>query len=136
MGCCGDSQNGGRRNMNASTLLHRQVHPSWVLGDRVTSQAFRPTPKDKKRLSVYDGDQITAEAAWQHYTNDLGHTSAGVLTVTVGECDNLELPVVPDPATFQEHTLIDFSAFSRRQIETKAKTLRANANLRGWQYRP
>ena len=122
--------------MNANTLLYRQVHPSWIQNDRITSQAFRPTPKDKKRLSAYDGDQITAEAAWQHYTNDLGHTSAGVLAVTVGECDNLELPVVPDPSTFQEHTLIDFSAFSRRQIETKAKTLRANANLRGWQYRP
>lgn len=121
--------------MNASTLLHRQVHPSWVLGGRVTSQAFRPTPKDKKRLSVYDGDQITAEAAWQHYTND-GSTSAGVLAVTVGECYTLELPVVPDPTDFREHALIDFSAFSRRQIETKAKILRANANLRGWQYRP
>ena len=122
--------------MNANTLLYRQVHPSWIQKDRITSQAFRPTPKDKKRLSVYDGDQITAEAAWQHYTNDLGLTSAGVLAVTVGECCTLELPVVPDPATFQEHTLIDFSAFSRRQIETKAKLLRENANLRGWQYDP
>lgn len=122
--------------MNANTLLYRQVHPSWIQNGRITSQAFRPTPKDEKRLSVYDGDQITAEAAWQHYTNGLGHTSAGVLAVTVEECDNLELPVVPDPATFQEHTLIDFSAFSRSQIETKAKILRANADLRGWQYDP
>ncbi len=122
--------------MNANTLLYRQVHPSWIQKGRITSQAFRPTPKDEKRLSVYDGDQITAEAAWLHYTQDLGHTSAGVLAVTVGECDNLELPVVPDPATLQEHTLIDFSAFSRRQIETKAKILRANADLRGWQYDP
>ncbi len=122
--------------MNANTLLYRQVHPSWIQNGRITSQAFRPTPKDEKRLSVYDGDQITAEAAWQHYTNDLGYTSAGVLAVTVEECDNLELPVVPDPATFQEHTLIDFSAFSRSQIETKAKILRAKADLRGWQYDP
>ena len=120
--------------MNVNTLLYRQVHPSWIQNGRITSQAFRPTPKDEKRLSVYDGDQITAEAAWQHYTNDLGYTSAGVLAVTVGECHNLELPVVPDPATFQEHTLIDFSAFSRRQIETKAKILSRTANLRGWQY--
>ncbi len=120
--------------MNANTLLYRQVHPSWIQNGRITSQAFRPTPKDEKRLSVYDGDQITAEAAWQHYTNDLGYTSAGVLAVTVEECDNLELPVVPDPATFQAHTLIDFSAFSRSQIETKAKILRAKADLRGWQY--
>ena len=122
--------------MNANTLLYRQVHPSWIQKGRITSLAFRPTPKDKKRLSVYDGDQITADAAWQHYTNDLGYTSAGVLAVTVEECDNLELPVVPDPATFQEHTLIDFSAFSRKQIETKAKILRAKADLRGWQYDP
>ena len=122
--------------MNANTLLYRQVHPSWIQKDRITSQAFRPTPKDKKRLSVYDGDQITAEAAWQHYTNDLGHTSAGVLAVTVGECSTLELPVVPDSTVFQEHTLIDFSAFTRREIETKAKILSRTANSRGWQYDP
>jgi len=121
--------------MNADTLLHRQVHPSWAQQDRVTSQVFRPTPKDEKRLSVYDGDQITAEAAWNHYTNDLGHVSAGVLAVTVAECVTQQLPVVPDPAPFPEHVLIDFTGLAESEIKQKAKHLRGAAQRRGWQYR-
>lgn len=122
--------------MNPETLLHhRQVHPSWVQQGRVTSQVFRPTPKDQKCLSVYDGDQITGEAAWSHYTNDLGHASAGVLAVTVGECDSQRLGVVPDSKTFPEHVLIDFSEFSENQIKKIAKRLRAAAESRGWRYR-
>ena len=72
--------------MTDLTLLHRQVNPSWVHLGRVTSQAFKPTPKDNRRLSVYDGDQVTAHRAWSHYTGDLGFTSIGVLAVTVSEC--------------------------------------------------
>jgi len=52
--------------MNSGTLLHRQVNPSWVQQGRVTSQVFKPTPKDNHRLSVYDGDQVTALQAWLH----------------------------------------------------------------------
>ena len=121
--------------MNAETLLHRQVHPSWVQQGRVTSQAFRPTPKDQKRLSVYDGDQISAEDAWNHYSISLGHASMGVLAVTVTECTRQQLSVVPDPKTFPEHVLIDFSEFAENQIKKKAKHLRAAAASRGWQYR-
>ena len=47
--------------MTGTTLLLRQIHPSFVQDGRVTSQAFRPTPKDESLLSVYDGDQITPE---------------------------------------------------------------------------
>jgi hypothetical protein len=54
--------------MTGATFLLRQVHPSFVQAGRVTSQAFRPTPKDRSLLSVYDGDQITPEAAWIHFT--------------------------------------------------------------------
>lgn len=120
--------------MNSDTLLHRQVHPSWVQLGRVTSQAFRPTPKDEKRLSVYDGDQITPQAAWDHFTNNLSYTSAGVLSVTVRECDIQHLPVIPDPDHFPEHVLIDFSGFAENKIKQKSKHLRASAELRGWQY--
>jgi hypothetical protein len=116
------------------TLLHRQIHPLWVQQGRVTSQAFRPTPKDQKCLSVYDGDQISAENAWMHYTAKLGLMSTGVLAVSVAECIAQGLSVSPDPAPFPEHTLIDFSAFSEKPIRTIAKHLKARAELRGWQY--
>lgn len=121
--------------MNTSTLLHRQVHPSWVQQGRVTSQAFRPTPKDEKRLSVYDGDQIAAEAAWTHYTNTLGYASVGVLSVTVGECERPGLTVVADPEPFPEHVLINFDEFAENHIRQIAKDLRMAAASRGWQYR-
>lgn len=121
--------------MNTGTLLHRQVHPSWVQQGRVTSQAFRPTPKDEKRLSVYDGDQIGAEAAWAHYTNTLGYASVGVLAVTVGECRAQQLTVAADPEPFPEHVSVDFDDFAESRIRQIAKDLKATAASRGWRYR-
>ena len=118
--------------MNRTTLLLRQIHPSFVQQGRVTSQAFRPTPKDEHRLSMYDGDQITAERSFRHYTETLRFHSTGVLGVTVTECVDLELGVDPDPVTFPEHVVVDFSGFERRDTEKKAKLLKAKADMRGW----
>jgi len=120
--------------MSGSTLLYRQVHPSWVQLGRVTSQAFRPTPKDQKKLSAYDGDQITAKRAWLHYTSTLGLASVGVLAVTTDECRLVGLSVEPDPKPFPEHVLIDFTLFQENEIKSIAKRLKAHADLRGWQY--
>ena len=117
-------------------MLIRQIHPSFVQDGRVTSQAFRPTPKDDNKLSTYDGDQIDPESAWKHYTGTLGFQSDGALGVTVAECDDLELTVVSDPAPFREHVLIDFSEHERKQIEKRAKKLRAHAVNRYWLYQP
>jgi hypothetical protein len=120
--------------MNDITLLLRQIHPEFVQDKRPSSQAFRPTPKDEKKLSVYDGDQISPEAAWRHYTEELGLASCGALAVCVAECSALDLPVVPDPESFPEHCLVDFSEFSKSATEKKAKLLKAKAIARGWQY--
>ncbi len=52
--------------MNDATLLYRQVNPNFIRIDpptrqeRCTAQAFYPSAQDQK-LSVYDGDRITAE---------------------------------------------------------------------------
>ena len=121
--------------MNSDTLLHRQVHPAWVQQGTITSQVFRPTPKDEKHLSVYDGDQITAELSWWHFTRVLKHESVGVMAVTIGECEKEELTVAPDPEPFPEHVFVDFSAYGENQIKKKAKRLKAVAEVRGWQYR-
>jgi hypothetical protein len=120
--------------MNEGTLLHRQINPSWLQQGRVTSQAFKPTLKDNKRLSVYDGDQISAEGSWQHYTRELGFISFGVLAVTVAECIAQELLAEPDSAPFPSHAVIRFDGCSGSQMEKKAKRLKAAAELRGWQY--
>jgi hypothetical protein len=115
-------------------MLHRQVNPSWIQNGRVTSQAFKPTPKDEGLLSVYDGDQISAEGAWTHFTTVLKFQSVGSLALTVKECDDNELPVRPKPETFPEHVVVDFTAFDGNQVEKKAKKLKACADVRGWQY--
>lgn len=42
--------------MKPSSLLLRQVNPNWILDERITSQAFKPTKKEQNLLlSVYDG---------------------------------------------------------------------------------
>ena len=57
--------------MTPETQLLRQINPSFIKKGRITSQVFSPTPKDKKKLSVYDGDLITPEEAWAHFTEQL-----------------------------------------------------------------
>lgn len=121
--------------MTPTSLLLRQVHPDFLQLGRPTSQVFRPTPKDEEKLSVYDGDMITAEASLEHYTKALGFESEGVLAVTVTECDGEELPVTSDPEPFPEHCVIDFSGLAKKVIERKAKALSKLANARDWQYR-
>ena len=128
--------------MNDATLLYRQVNPNFIRIDphtrqeRCTAQAFYPSAQDQK-LSVYDGDRITAENSWRHFTNSSGLKSGGVVAVTVQDCRALELPVIPDGIPYPEHVSIDFAALrSRNQIVTKAKLLRAAADKYGWQFRP
>ncbi|QDV11442.1 hypothetical protein CA51_13060 [Rosistilla oblonga] len=122
--------------MNSSTTLIRQIHPSFVQDGRITSQAFRPTPKDEDMLSTYDGDQIDAKSAWKHYTESLGHVSDGALGVSVSECEALDLKVTSDPESFPEHVLIDFSGHGRKQIEKRAKKLKLHAETRDWLFQP
>lgn len=121
--------------MTPATLLLRQIHPHWIRDGRVTSQAFRPTRKDEDLLSVYDGDQIDAKSAYEHYTGQLALGSVGTMAVTVAECAQQELTAKADPIPFPEHVVIDFRPFPRSQVEAKAKYLARVAMERGWQYR-
>jgi len=132
--------------MNPQTLLHRQVHPSFVRGDRTTSlafmptsQVFRPTPKDNHRLSVSNGDQISAEQAYIRFINTLSYKSVGVLSVSVEECCSLAVTPLADadpPAEQPDHCFIDFRGKSGRQIEKIATQLRNHATNRGWSFGP
>ncbi|HAT48843.1 MAG: hypothetical protein HQL07_03795 [Nitrospirae bacterium] len=120
--------------MNNNTLLLRQINPSFLKLNRPTSQAFRPTPKDEYNLSVYDGDKIKSEPAWEHFTGQLNFASVGVMGITVEECTELDLSARSDPVPFLEHAIIDFSSFSKNQIEKKARKLQEKAVARGWLY--
>ncbi|RUR56355.1 hypothetical protein [Vreelandella populi] len=119
--------------MKDETKLLRQVHPSFIQDGRVSSQAFRPTPKDEKQLSVYDGDLIEVQPAYEHYTKTLDLPSVGVLAVTVEECAQLELVTRSAPLVdFEEHAVIDFSSCGKGPAEKKAKILRKKAEERDW----
>ena len=123
--------------MKENTLLHRQIHPSWLRYDGdPNAQAFKPTRKDNGLLSCYDGDLITAEDSWKHYTGQLMLSSVGAVSVTVSECFEQELPVIPDPSPFPEHVLMDFRGLTRREIEQRADALKKAATARGWTFGP
>jgi hypothetical protein len=121
--------------LNSATLLHRQVNPSWVQQGRITSQVFKPTAKDDRRLSVYDGDQVTAFEAWSHYITDLSLMSVGVIAVTVAECEELDLTAESDPEPFPAHAVIRFDTCAPSQIEKKAKRLKSVGEVRGWMHK-
>jgi len=118
--------------MTATTLLLRQISPSFVQAGRVTSQVFHPTPKDKDLLSAYHGDLIGAEAAWSHYTLQLGLRSVGVLAITVAECLAEGVTCRPDPQFFPEHAVIDFTGKEKREKKEIASILRDRAVARDW----
>lgn len=120
--------------MNDHTKLLRQVHPSFIQNGSVTSQAFRPTPKDDEKLSFYDGDQIDPKTSYDHFTSNPNCKSSGVLAVTVSECAAQSLSAEPDPEAFAEHVLVDYSGLSKKQIEKTAKILRSKAVARDWLY--
>lgn len=120
-------------------LLHRQVHPTFLQKGRVSSQAFRPTPKDDGMLSVSRGSVTSAEDAYVLYTGDKGLASVGVWSVTVSECGGVNLKAfhdaviepVPDPA----HSFVDFRQITPSAAEKCSKQLAACARARGCQHR-
>ncbi len=122
--------------MNPATLLHRQIHPGFVHAGRVSSQAFRPTPKDENYLSCYDGDMIRPEAAWKHYTGSLGLNSIGTMSVSHQECTSLSVPVVEDRQLFSEHVSLNFFGCSKSQAERIGSRLRDLADRRSWTFGP
>lgn len=125
-------------------LLYRQVHPSFVHEGRVSSQVFRPTPKDEHKLSVDRGSLTTAESSFDRFIGRGSGRSDGVMGVTVEECSRYDLKVYADPIAPTEtdegnlsHALIDFTTISsENQREKRAKKLARCARNRNWLYGP
>jgi len=121
-------------------LLHRQVHPSFLQKGRISSQAFRPTPKDEDQLSVSRGSMTTAEDAYALYTEEKELESAGVWSVTVGECQTVDLKSYYQPAEEPVHDpahgFIDFRGLTSNAKEKRSKRLAAMARARGCQFAP
>jgi len=123
--------------MTGATLLFRQIHPNFVQDGFASSLPFRPNPSDQGLMSVYNGDLITAEASWRHYTTtDFKRQSAGVTALAVDECEAEGLPPRCDPVPFLEHAVVDFTGVDEKHWRTKSKKLQAKALARGWTYQP
>lgn len=118
--------------MTENTLLLRQIHPTFVQNGRVTSQAFRPSPKDENHLSVDNGDMVTATDAWKRFVAQPNSSSCGVMAVAHCECASHSLPVVEDGIPYPEHCYLDFSSFGRKESDRIGKKLAALAHDRGW----
>lgn len=48
-------------------VLLRQVHPSYIENGDLSSQPFRPTPKDANKLSLYRSSICSAEESFIHF---------------------------------------------------------------------
>lgn len=120
--------------MNLNTHLLRQIHPNFVKDGRVSSQAFLPTPKDEKMLSVDNGDLISPDLSYERFTQQMNCKSVGVMVILKKECDDQILPIHEDMDPYPEHCSIDFSGITNKIIEMKAKILRSFAQKRGWLY--
>lgn len=121
--------------MRAGTLLHRQVHPHFVVDGQLTSQAFLPFPKDGGELSVYDGSLGSAASSYKHYTEVLKCESIGVYSVSKEEADFEGVPAESTPQeNFPEHAKIDFNQVPQNTWRKVAKKLKKRALDRGCQF--
>lgn len=119
-------------------LLWRNAHPDWVVDGELTSQAFRPTPKDQKKLSSAREAKVSAEANFKEFTEELGFESVGVWAVSVGEVQDQALrsvydehsPSTPTPC-LKGHTSLDFTSASNNQARRIGGRLRDRAEYRG-----
>lgn len=134
--------------MEEDNKLHRQIHPSFVVNEQVSNQAFskdiisvssgafKPTEKDRNKLSVYNGSKFTPQGSYAHFSKE--YKSYGVLTVTVKEVVDIgSLKCEEDNNPFDGHSYIDFAeVISNNQRTKKAGKLRDAAVKRGWTFKP
>lgn len=124
----------------ADELQWRQVHPNWVDGDLVSSQAFKGTSRAPDEVSTARAAKVTAADAFHHYTTELHLASAGTWAVTIaevtstacrtiedGECDD-----VPTPG----HSYIDMRELSKQQRKAARTELARLATIRRRQHPP
>jgi hypothetical protein len=117
----------GPKLQDSAEKLLRQVHPSFIVAGRPSSQAFRPTKKDEGQLSVSMGSKTTPAQAFELHTRAKGLASAGVWSVTVGDCETFGLDAyedsvvepLPDPA----HAVVDFAELTDARVRQASQLL-------------
>jgi hypothetical protein len=121
---------------NPIELLHRNVHPQFILDDRITSQAFLLKKEDLGKLSVQQNSKASAKVAYERYTA-LGYESVGVWSVTIAECDEFDLKAYDDPIDKDDsHSIVDLTAYTFKQARKHTDKFSRKARDRGCQYSP
>lgn len=128
-----------KRLTDEDELLLRNIHPSWMDGDKLTSQAFKPTPKDEDQLSCDRFSKTSPEDCWVLHTESKGLESCAVFGVTVGEFNGEGVDCIDDPivggsgqVANPAHAIADYSPIpSQNKKEKVAKKIRAKAVARG-----
>lgn len=121
------------------SVLDGEVSSTAFTPVKMDSTAFTPKAKDKGMLSTEHGDRPGGAAGYLEECplDDV----AGIWAVTVGECEGVELPVIPDghlPDRSDWHVSIDFtghlsegSSNVNKVGKRKARKLRDHAVGRG-----
>lgn len=126
---------------HSAELIWRNVHPAWIDDGALTSQVFRPTPKDHKKLSGARQRMVTASEHFKEFTKDLELESAGVWAISAGEAldsgvrgvYDAESATPPDPCP-TGHTFIDYREVSGSRARKIGSALRDLAEARGPQH--
>jgi hypothetical protein len=120
----------------ADELLHRNAHPQFVENGRPSSLVFCLHGDDQGQLSTQQNSKATADIAYQRYIAR-GNPSDGVWSVTVNECQTIELSAYDDPIDDDDsHSIIDLIRFGTNQARKKTDKLAAKARARGCQFGP
>ena len=123
--------------MRPDTLLYRVVSVGFVHRNNIALRVFLPNRSGEKSLHTYNGERVSAQEAWNKFIG-IRHSPnryAGVVGVTVSECESLSLAVEEsayDPVRAQ----IDFTHLSDGEMLRHAHALREFAEARGWLFRP
>ncbi|WP_369024082.1 hypothetical protein [Nocardia cyriacigeorgica] len=126
---------------DARELIWRNVNPNWVDGGKLSSQAFRPTPKDVGKLSGAREGKVTADKHFHEFTNEFALASSGVWAVTVDEARRVEVRCVYDAESESKpepcptgHTYLDYRVHGNSKIRRIGSALRDFAEERGRQH--
>lgn len=121
--------------------LWRNAHPTFLDGERLSSQVFTPTAQHDWKLSLARSSKVSASDHFVEYTEKLNLDSIGVWSVSVAEVNlegltgvyDAESDAAPDPCP-AGHTSVDFSNASRSQVGKIGRRLRDKAVERGCQH--
>ena len=123
--------------LNAGTLLLRQVNPNWFVKGELSIAAFNPSREQNYEASVDNGDGTSANGAYLHHRSR-GLRTIGVVAVAAGEAAREKLPVKAAPvAGWPHHMVLDFNTLpDKPSRRAAARSLTSAARQRDWLHNP